>query len=147
MEDKSPLDSLIVAAFASFAKVDFELIRLEEPAKTIVVITSAQGRIDNGGLRCFFENDFPGAPPYLLFEEAYARIGCVEIATAIKHAVKSFNFVDPENRIAERNAYMNANSSEETQAVAEWDDSGCGDLGVWSNLLMWAIEKGDHAID
>jgi len=140
-EDSSPLDSLIDAAFARFAEVDFELSKLEEPARTMVIITSAQGRIDNGGLRCFFEGDFPGTPPYSLFEEAYARIGCATISAAIKDAVRSFGLASPESCVEERRAYMNDHLDEESQAIRGWDDRGCGDTTVWSKLVQWALER------
>ncbi len=72
------------------------------PAQTVLLIGTAQGVLDNGGLRYFFESDFPGRPSYETFADAYARIGAQQCADAIRQAAARFPFSDPHLRRAER---------------------------------------------
>src|SRR4051794_17041806 len=65
------------------------------PLQTVVVISSAQGIIDNGGLEYFYESDFPGNPPYSFIAEAYRRIGAVGAAECIEKTASMFPFPEP----------------------------------------------------
>ncbi|MFT5290759.1 MAG: hypothetical protein ACI8QS_001887 [Planctomycetota bacterium] len=141
-EDLSALDALIDEAFSRINEVGNDPSMLEEPFKTIVIITAAQGQIDNGGLRSFFECDWPGTPSYSLFVDAYERIECPNEASCIRHAVDSFGLDSPEIHAAERNAYMEAHFDEKSQSVAGWEASVCGNPEVWSSLLRWALKNG-----
>lgn len=141
-EDPRTLDSLTDEAFSQLNEVGNDLSLLDEPAKTIVIITSAQGQIDNGGLRSFFACDWPGSPSYSLFVEAYERIECPNEASCIRNAVDSFGIDLPELHVEERNAYMEAHFDEESQSVAGWEESICGKSEVWSSLLRWALKNG-----
>lgn len=141
-EDRSDLDSFIDRAFSRLDEAGNDLSVLEEPSQTIVVITSAQGQIDNGGLRSFFECDWPGSPPYSLFIDAYDRIECHAEASAIRHAVDSFGIDSPEHHVEERNAYIKNHNGKKSHSVSGWEESICGNPGVWSNLLRWAIKNG-----
>jgi hypothetical protein len=51
--------------------VSSDLSKLLEPLQTVVLITLAQGMIDNGGFRYFFETDQPGQPRYKVYSGAY----------------------------------------------------------------------------
>ena len=59
---------------------------LAAPVRTVVLVHGAQGVIDNGGLRYFFEADFPGKPDYGLFVEAYGAIGAEDAARVLAEA-------------------------------------------------------------
>jgi len=78
-------------------KVDgLEIQDLSPPSSVVAIITCAQGIIDNGGLRYFFERDFPGQPSYGLFVDAYRAIGADSEAQAIAEAVSAFGLSRPE---------------------------------------------------
>jgi hypothetical protein len=126
-------------AFQQLAAADGDVAKLAEPHRTVAIVYSAQGVIDNGGLIYFFESDWPGNPPYALFADAYRRIGCAAAADAIEQAANSFGVLHPEQEPALRNAYMER-FSEPAGHDYIWDDPICGDERVWTNLAKW-IQK------
>ena len=93
---------------------------LEDPYKTVAIIYSAQGVIDNGGMGYFFENDWPNNPPYSVFADAYERIGRVDAARALRDALKSFDVPNPERNRKARMEYMKAHQERFNGMV--WDD-------------------------
>lgn len=95
-------------AFEQLERSGDDVSRLALPVRTIVVIVSAQGVIDNGGLHYFFESDFPGCPAYETFVDAYLEIGAVEAARALAEAVALFPFGEPHKAIAARNEFMDS---------------------------------------
>lgn len=129
------------ASNISFRKLDAvggDIAKLAEPFKTVAIIYSAQGVIDNGGLYYFFESDWPHQPPYSLFIDAYRRIGRTAGAEALDRAVKSFGVADPERNRAVRNRILS------TDVPMEWDDSLCGDELVWRDLAKWIRLQGSE---
>jgi hypothetical protein len=133
------------ASRLAFEKLDSaggNIAKLEEPHRTVALIYSAQGVIDNGGLIYFFESDWPGNPPYSLFADAYRRIGCAAAADAISQAAESFGVPHPERDQAGRNAFMKRFVESDGQDASEyWDDPICGDEEVWSNLAKWIKQQ------
>ncbi len=103
---ESVLDQAMDLAFTELEKVGGELDRLAEPFRTVAIIASAQGVIDNGGLRFFFEKDWPGQPPYSLFAEAYQEIRATAAADAIDAAAALFAFPEPERSEERRHAVL-----------------------------------------
>lgn len=99
--------------------------------KTVVVITSAQGIIDNGGYRYFFEADWPEMPAYTEFVLAYRRIGHTNAADELSKVIASFPFECPHLRKSEREAFMERNWDDQTLCVKQWGDPLCGDVEVW----------------
>lgn len=93
--DTDPLDEFAEIAFSRLEEVDGDPSRLPKPLATLVIVVSAQGVIDNGGLEYFYSADFPGAPPYSLFAEAYAEIGAPRAARAITESAASFGIAHP----------------------------------------------------
>ncbi|TNF54668.1 MAG: DUF4375 domain-containing protein [Burkholderiales bacterium] len=71
------------------------LDRLEQPLRTLLVVESAQGIIESGGLAYFYEADFPNNPPYETFVEAYRLIGASEAASCIEASAALFPFAEP----------------------------------------------------
>lgn len=138
INDDKLLDTLSDEAFRRMSAVDDNLQRMEEPYRTIAIIYSAQGVIDNGGLVYFFANDWPHRPPYSEYADAYERIGCIDAANALRSAAESFPIERPELHREQRRAYIEANYEESTFEVKGWDDCICGDEQVWKNLAAWA---------
>lgn len=137
MNDDKLLDALSDEALKRLSAADSDVSRVEEPYRTIAIIYSAQGIIDNGGLTYFFAEDWPHNPAYSEFADAYERIGCIEAAKALRSAALSFGIEQPELYSEQRQAYIDANYDETSLEVRGWDDSICGDKKVWENLATW----------
>ena len=88
MTDDALLDKASEIAFKKLGEAGERMEDLEDPYKTVAIIYSAQGVIDNGGMGYFFENDWPNNPPYSVFADAYERIGRVDAARALRDALK-----------------------------------------------------------
>ncbi len=134
------LDPLIAAAEEALKQVDGDLCRLGEPHQTILTIVYSKGVIDNGGLRYFFEKDWPQSPPYSLFADAYERIGRRDAADSISEAARSFGMEHPERYAQKRNSYMEMHLDETAGSVRGWVDCICGDDEIWARLTRWAQE-------
>src|SRR3954453_11482867 len=76
------------------------------PARVLVLIMSAQGILDNGGLVYFFENDWPGNSPSSLFEDAYRTIGADTVADAIAATAPAFELPEPHRDCPARRAWL-----------------------------------------
>ena len=138
MDDESFLSELSTEAFERLESVDSDPLRLPEPWKTIVLVYSAQGVIDNGGFTYFFENDWPNKTPYEEFASAYDRIGKHGAATAIRDAVTVMGLVNAETQIDERREYIEKNGNEHDPTVAGWDDDAIvGDETIMTSLAQW----------
>ena len=124
------LDAALNTVFARFADVGEDPSRLNEADQTVVAVYGAQGVIDNGGLKYFFENNWPGTPPYALFTNAYRRIGAVEVADLLDQAASRFPFPEPHKHQERRREFM--------AALDEGDEffgnAACGNAGVWKRL-------------
>jgi hypothetical protein len=131
----------------SRAAIDFALSKAEglsdinqlhDPIRTVVLVHTAQGVIDNGGLQYFFEADFPGKPSYPLFVEAYRRIGADDAASKLEQAVALFPFPNPHRAVRKRNAFMDRFKDEEGEAVNSpfepLINALCGNKTVWRRL-------------
>jgi hypothetical protein len=132
------------ASELAFQKLDAaggSIANLEEPYRTVALIYSAQGVIDNGGIIYFFESDWPGNPPYSLFADAYRRIGCAAAADALAQAADSFGVPHPEQDRSVRNAFMERCCDPDSPDYVHWDDPICGDEQVWANLAKWVQKK------
>lgn len=147
-DQEALLDRAINIVFERLNQVDGDVSKLEEPFRTVAIIHSAQGVIDNGGLVYFFESDWPNQPPYSLFIDAYRQIGKEDSAAAIEYAAKSFGVPDPEKHVELRNKFMQQHfwsDSEHYEPTVEWDDDICGDEEVWCKLAQWIRTQGDSA--
>lgn len=107
----------------------------------LLMIYSAQGVIDNGGYKYFFESDWPMQPPYSRFVEAYAAIGCDKQAADLARVVATFPFDNPHLEAEKRNQFMDENYDEETFSVNGWGDMLCGDEEVWTRLEAYYLKN------
>src|SRR5262249_36399230 len=113
-------------------------LRLPLPLQTLVVIYSAQGVIDNGGLEYFFEANFPGRPPYSIFGLAYRRIGAIDAAECIEKAIAMFPFSEPHRRRRQRQRFLDHDPPPEFRVLS---DRICGDDSVWERLSDYVEEN------
>ncbi len=108
---------------------------LPKAQRVILLVHAAQGTIDNGGLQYFFENDFPGLPPYAEFADAYREIGAEDVAAVIESAVALFGFDDPHLFQADRIAFMEVHGEE---LFDDLDQAICGREEVWAHVDAYA---------
>jgi hypothetical protein len=142
MTNKELLDKVSDVAFKKLADAEYRMESVEEPYKTVAIIYSAQGVIDNGGMVYFFENDWSNNPPYSVFADAYERIGRVDAAKALRDAVESFGISNPEKNRKARREYMEAHQDRFNGMV--WDDCICGDSKVFEDLAQWVRSDPKH---
>jgi uncharacterized protein DUF4375 len=126
------LDRTVKTLFRRLSRVGNDPRRLPVADQTVIAVYGAQGVIDNGGFRYFFESDWPCRPPYSMFSEAYRRIGAVAAARALDQAVDLFPFARPHLARRRRNEFMDA--LHETDRFFRLDRRVCGDVGVWEKL-------------
>jgi hypothetical protein len=132
------LTSAMDYAFAELDRVGGVPDLLPAPVRTVVVIISAQGVIDNGGLQYFFEADFPNSPPYTVFTDAYREIGADTAADDIAAAVALFPFAEPHLSKDKRNEFLDSFKDEDADPVANpfepLSKRLCGSQSIWRAL-------------
>ena len=123
------LDAAADRAFASLQRAGGDPRKLENPLRAVAIIYAAQGSMDNGGLRYFFESDWPGQPPYAVFAEAYRNIGATAHASAIEEGANVFPFQNPEREGGRRRECLGGTEGDHIDAI----DRGLGE-DVWKLL-------------
>ncbi len=125
-------------AFAELKRLGGKPDHLPEPLRIVVIIISAQGVIDNGGLQYFLEEDFPNNPPYSVFVDAYRTIGVGAAADAIAAAVALFPFSEPHLFKKKRNEFLDSFNDEDDEPVDSpfepLSDQLCGNQTIWQAL-------------
>lgn len=113
-------NQLTEAAYQALSEVGGNPLQLSEPFRTVVLVDTAKGIIDNGGIKYFFESDFPFKLEYSVFSSAFRNIGLDEVADGIDHAVAKFPFANPHLYAAKRNEFM---STVETDLSGEFQSA------------------------
>jgi hypothetical protein len=134
------IDPALAKVTDQLAAVNEDVRRLRLPQRTFLLVYGAQGIIDNGGLRYFFENDFPHQPPYSLFVNAYRRIWSRKEAAALSRAVGYFPFRQPHRSMELRREFMA--SLPQSHDFFRLDRQVCGNEAVWSRLAAYVVEHG-----
>lgn len=114
---------------------DLELLPI--PLRTLLMIESAQGMIESGGLEYFYEADFPNNPPYSAFAEAYRRIGAGGAADCIEQSAAMFPFEEPQLFEPLRQLWLEKWSLEGDGAFARLSARISGDVSVWTLLAAY----------
>jgi hypothetical protein len=143
MASADALDRASDKVFAALNQVGGDPRALPVPAQTVAVIYSAQGIVDNGGFRYFFEADWPGNPPYSMFSQAYQRIGALAAAERFEKAIAMFPFPEPHLNKDARNQFMDGLA--ENHEFFELGNKVCGDQAVWAKLAEYAATN--HLLD
>jgi uncharacterized protein DUF4375 len=136
---ESILDKAASVSFRRLKRVGDDPRKLPAAESTLVVVYGAQGVIDNGGFRYFFENDWSGRPPYSLFSDAYRQIGSAQTAALLDRAVSLFPFPRPHLASRKRNQFMD--SLPEDHELFALGDRVCGDQTVWQNLERYVTNN------
>lgn len=142
MDGPSILDRGIEYAHGKLKSASGDLSKLPEPLQTVVLVTHAQGMIDNGGFRYLFETDQPGQPLYSVYSDAYRRIGALKAGDLLDLAVALFPFEDPQLSSDRRNSYMD--SLDESDELFNIGDEVCGDETIW--LLLETYIRDNSAL-
>jgi len=126
---------------------DFAVVRLDAvggditalpvPLQTLLLVESAQGIIDNGGLAYFYEADFPNNPPYSDFVDAYRRIGAESAAVCIEASSLMFPFADPHFFAPLRELWLEKLRADQAQEFSRLNERICGDATVWEKLVAY----------
>jgi ankyrin repeat protein len=138
----NPEDDLILVVFKNAeAKYGVEDITGLPPIiANLVLVVAAQGVIDNGGFKAFFEADWPNNQPYQLFVNAYRAIGCENQAKIFQGVIASFPFDNPHLHADLRNKYMDENYDSDKFKIKNWDEDLCGDEEIWVKLENYIME-------
>jgi len=128
--------AVVMAEDMLFA-VDGNMSLLPHSVQIFLLVNGAQGVIDNGGYIFFFENDWPGTPPYEDFITAYETIGCIEEAADLRRVVATFQFSDPHLHKDKRREYMDVRYDKRVYGIPEWGSFLCGNKNIWENLARY----------
>jgi hypothetical protein len=134
--NESLLEEVSEHAFSRLEEFGGDIERLPLHARALVIVYSAQGIIDNGGLEYFFESNFPSEPPYSFFTDAYHQIGAFDAAHCIDSAVAIFPFTDPHLHQQPRRDFLAGLNSSDT--FTQISDQICGNSSVWTCLSQYA---------
>ena len=93
------------ACYAVLEQQRGQLSLVSEPCRTVIIVDTAFGIIGNGGFQYFFEANFPDAPEYGMFADAFHRVGLTEIARRFTELVAMFPFEAP-HRSADRRLHF-----------------------------------------
>lgn len=121
-------------ALARLKEANGDIISLPIPLQTVIVIDSAQGIIDNGGLEYFYESDFVGTPDYGFFVRAYRRVGAEAAASCIETTTAMFPFDKPHLHEAKRLSWLDKVRGDESHPFVQLSRKVCGDQTVFPKL-------------
>jgi hypothetical protein len=128
-------------AFAKLQEACGDSNALTLPLQTVVVIYTAQGIIDNGGLEYFYESNFDGNPRYSTFVDAYRRIGAENAANCIEKTMAMFGFPEPHLNQLKRWEFLERVKNDEAHELCHLSRAICGDEDVWERLSEYVAEN------
>lgn len=131
---ETALDRASEYAHAKLQEAGGRIAALAVAIQTLVVVESAQGIIDNGGLEYFYESDFVDAPPYSFFVEAYRRIGAESVASCIEATSRMFPFPEPHLHESKRQRWLDGVREDEQHEFFRLSQRACGDASVFVKL-------------
>jgi hypothetical protein len=129
---------IIDQAFRLLKKAKGDRHALPEAARNIVLVSSAQGLIDIGGLQYFFESNFEDLTPYAEFCAAYHAIGATAAGDLLQEAVAMFPIEETHLHADQRNRLLEHLWST-SDRFATLDNKLCGDDTVWEMLDAYAM--------
>ncbi|WP_312844488.1 DMP19 family protein [Diaphorobacter nitroreducens] len=140
---QTPLERATAYSNALVQEAGGDVSRLPEPVQTVVVVDTAQGIIDNGGLEYFYESDFPGNPPYSFFVETFRRIGAESVASCIEVTYRMFPFPEPHLHEGKRQQWLESVKHDESHEFVRLSRRACGDESVFRKLAEY-VETNRH---
>lgn len=120
----SEIEDLVFGEYALSSDID--LMKVPEPERSFVAIYCAQGIIDNGGLRYFFESDFPTVDAYTIILQSYRNIGFPKLAEALEKVFTLFPNSLPHLNLYKRALFLEeyfSEFSEKCHPTVNWAES------------------------
>jgi len=114
---------------------------LAVPLQTLLLVESAQGMIESGGLAFFYEADFPNNPPYADFVAAYRRIGAEAAAECIEQTERMFPFDAPQYFEDLRQLWLERLCADPAGAFAGLSERISSDASVWLRLAEYVARN------
>lgn len=139
----SPLGQPYDYAIARLHEASGDVLALPTGLQTLLLVESAQGMIDSGGLEYFYEADFPNNPPYSVFVEAYRRIGAESAASCIEETANMFPFSEPQLFEPLRQLWLEKLCADDAGEFRRLSARICGDASVWTRLKEY-VERHRH---
>lgn len=127
-------------------KVAGALRKCAVPVQVVLLVDSAQGIIDNGGLRYFYEVDFEEQGPYSDFVEAYRAIGAEDAATLLERSIRLFPFPDPHLHELKRQRWLDQIQEDESHEFNYISAKLIGHQVVFPKLKEYMARHWEHFV-
>lgn len=114
------------------------------PIQVVLLVDSAQGIIDNGGLQYFYEVDFEEQGPYSDFIQAYRAIGAEGAASLLERSINLFPFADPHLYEQKRQRWLDEIRDDEIHEFHDLNDKLIGHKGVFPKLKEYMALHSEH---
>jgi uncharacterized protein DUF4375 len=124
-KDRRLCDRILAGITTRYHGDDLDVSELPEEHRVVLLVTSAQGIISNGGFNYLFEGSFKGDPHYLLTAGAFEAIGCQKAANAFQEALALFPDGKPPIDMEERLQIYRRGKGEQRHKLdcAIWDST------------------------
>lgn len=124
MDVDSPAEGAqgISGCYEVLERANNRLDMLDEPCRTVIIVRTAWGIIENGGFQYFFENNFDGDTEYGVFTQAFRRVGLDEIALRFSKLVNLFPFPNPHESPAKRMDFLDSAPSQFIAVMEELEN-------------------------
>lgn len=96
---------------ATFDSLTTKLPKLSEAQKPVVYLVTAQGIIENGGLRYFLESDFPHGVSHAEVAACFRNIGMTKAHEIILSSLEIFPDFKPQADLAMRSELLESDNS------------------------------------
>lgn len=93
------------------------LLQCERPVQVALIVATAQGIIDNGGLQYFYESDFEDQLAYEEFVGAYRATGATAAADLLQRSIELIPFPSPHLHEKKRQLWLEQFRDDDT---SEW---------------------------
>jgi hypothetical protein len=114
------------------------------PVQSVLLVDTAQGIIDNGGLQYFYEVDFDERGPYSDFVDAYRMVGADDAATLLERSVQLFPFSDPHLHQPKRELWLDQVRQNESHEFNGLSDKLIGHKGVLPKLKEYMARNCEY---
>ena len=131
------VDAALDAA-QSRLKAAGKLSLCERPIQVVLIVSTAQGIIDNGGLQYFYESDFADQPAYEEFVQAYRAIGAAEAADLLQRSIELIPFPSPHLHEEKRQLWLDQFRENEMSEFNRLSEALIGHAGVFPQLAEYA---------
>lgn len=141
--DDAAFDSALHAAQLKLRAAG-KLSLCEHPVQVALMVETAQGIIDNGGLQYFYESDFEEQPAYEKFVEAYRAIGATEAAQLLQRSVELIPFPAPHRDEKARQQWLDQWRGDAPSEFNQLSDRLVGHAEVFPRLASYMQAHRQH---